>query len=113
MTAIRGEKLSVGQRSGPEVELVVFGDEFYARYETLDGYSAVYDDERGLFCYARLVDGAFVSSGVPVSASAPPGAVLHGKESDAVRQARHGTAHARKFPSQQASKGGSHERDPQ
>ena len=107
MTAIRGERLSFGQRNGPEVELVVFGDEFYARYETLDGYSAVHDDERGLFCYARLVDGAFVSSGVPVSAPAPPGAVLHGQESDAVRLAKRGAARARKFPSQQTAEGGS------
>jgi hypothetical protein len=110
MTAIRGERLSFGQRSGPDVELVVFGDEFYARYETPEGYSAVHDDARGLFCYAHLVDGAFVSSGVPVTAPPPPGAVLHGKESDAVRQARRGAARARKFPSQ-TTEGGSHERN--
>jgi hypothetical protein len=107
MTAIRGERLRFGQRSGPEVELVVFGDEFYARYETLDGHSAVYDDARGLFCYARLVDGAFVSSGVPVTAPAPPGAVLHGKEADAVRQAKRVAARARKFPSERTREGGS------
>jgi hypothetical protein len=107
MTAIRGEKLSFGQRNGPEVELVVFGDEFYARYETPDGHSVVYDDERGLFCYARLVDGAFVSSGVPVSDPAPPGAVLHGTEADAVRLAKRGAARARKFPSERTREGGS------
>ena len=107
MTAVRGERLSFGQRGGPDVELVVFGDEFYARYETLDGHSAVYDDALGLFCYARLVDGAFVSTGVPVSASPPPGAVLHGTESDAVRQAKRVAARARKFPSQQTRQGGS------
>lgn len=100
MTAIHGERFSFGQRSGPEVELVVFGDEFYARYESLDGYSVIYDEARGLFCYATLVDGAFVSSGQSVSGLPPPGAVLHGKESDAVRIAKRATAHARKFPSQ-------------
>ena len=107
MTAIRGEKLSFGQRSGPEVELVVFGDEFYARYETVDGHSVVYDEERGLFCYARLVDGAFISTGIPVGSPAPPGAVLHGKEADAVRQAKRVAARARKFPSERRKEGGS------
>lgn len=111
MTAIHGEKLSFGQRNGPDVELLVFGDELYARYETADGYSAVYDGERGVFCYALLVNGAFVSSGIPVSEPPPPGALLHGKESDAVRQARSAAAHAEKFPSQRTTEGGSHERD--
>jgi hypothetical protein len=110
MTSIHGERLTFGQRNGPEVELVVHGDELYARYETPDGYSAVYDEARGLFCYARLVDGAFVSTGVPVTAPPPAGAVLRGKESDAVRAAKSAAAHARKFPSQQ-TEGGSHERD--
>lgn len=100
MTAIYGERLTFGQRNGPDVELVVFGDEFYARYESLEGYSVIYDDGRGLFCYAALVDGAFVSSGQPVSGPPPPGAVLHGKESDAVRTTRRAAARAKKFPSQ-------------
>jgi hypothetical protein len=99
MSAIFGEKLALGQRNGPDVELIVFGDEFYARYESPDGYAAVYDEERGLFCYALLVDGAFVSSAIPVSAPPAPGAVLHGKESDAVRRSKSAGAHARKFPS--------------
>lgn len=100
MTAIYGERLTFGQRSGPDVELVVFGDEFYARYESLDGYSAIYDEARGLFCYAMLVDGAFVSSGQPVTGPPPPEAVAHGKESDAVRTAKRAAATARRFPSQ-------------
>ena len=100
MSAIFGEKVALGQRDGPEVELIVFGDEFYARYESIDGYSAVYDEGRGLFCYASLVDGAFVSSGVPINAPPPLGALLHAKESDAVRQSKSAAAQARKFPSQ-------------
>ena len=100
MTAIHGETLSFGQRNGPDIQLVVFGDELYARYESPSGYSAVYDEDRGLFCYARLVDGAFVSSGAPVTEAPPPGALLHGHESDAVRQAKSAAAHARRFPSQ-------------
>src|SRR4051812_31130092 len=54
MSAIFGETLTFGQAKGPEVILKVFGDEHYARYEDLRGYTTVYDDELGLFCYARL-----------------------------------------------------------
>jgi hypothetical protein len=111
MTAIHGERRTFGQRDGREVQLVVFGDELYARYETPEGYSAVYDDERGVFTYARLVDDAFLSSGVLVDAPPPPDAVLHGRESDDVRHAKSAAAHARKFPSQTIREGGSHERD--
>jgi hypothetical protein len=54
MSAIFGETLTFGQASGPHIQLKVFGDEFYARYETPAGYSVIYDEEMGLFCYARL-----------------------------------------------------------
>ena len=50
MSAIFGEILTFGQENGPEIALRVFGDEHYARYENLDGYSALYDDQLGLFC---------------------------------------------------------------
>jgi hypothetical protein len=88
MSAIFGEKLTLGQEKGPDVELVVFGDEFYARYETPAGFPAIYDSPRGLFCYARVVDGAYESSGISVANDPPPGIVQHAKESDAVRQAK-------------------------
>jgi hypothetical protein len=107
MTAIRGERLTFGQRDGSEVQLVVFGTELYARYETADGYSAVYDDALGVFCYARLADGAFVSLGAPVTGPPPAGAIRHGQESEAVRQAKSAASHAQKFPSgQRTSEGG-------
>ncbi len=99
MSGVFGERLSIGQRSGPDVDLVVFGDETYARYETLQGYSAVYDEGRGLFCYARLENGAFASTGVPVTAPPPPEALLHGSESDSVRESKSSEARARRFPS--------------
>ena len=51
------------------MELVVTGTELYATYETPDGYPAVYDDRAGLFCFARVVDGQFDSTGVPVNRS--------------------------------------------
>ena len=57
MSAIFGEYLIFPQENGPDVELVVFGDEFYARYETVSGYTVVYDGGRGLYCYADLLNG--------------------------------------------------------
>ncbi len=44
MSSIFGEKLSFPQENGKEIELFVYGDEFYARYETSDGYTVLYDD---------------------------------------------------------------------
>ena len=88
MSAILGETLTFGQRSGPAVRLVVHGDEFYARHETETGYTTVYDEDRGLFCYAVLVGGAFVSSGMPISAGPPPGVPRHLHEAAPVRRAK-------------------------
>ncbi len=59
------------QEKGPEVQLRVYGDEFYSRYENMDGYTVVYDQDHGLYCYALLISGEFVSSGVDASQSPP------------------------------------------
>ena len=88
MSAIRGEKLRLGQSNGPDITLVVFGDEFYARYESEDGFAAVYDIEKGLYCYAVVIDGEFVSSGVPLQDHPPSGLRRHLRESDMVRKAK-------------------------
>lgn len=72
MSAIFGETLIFQQENGSDVELVVFGDEFYARYETKDGYTVVYDPDPGLYCYALLLGGRFASSGIPISKNPPP-----------------------------------------
>lgn len=85
MSAIFGETLSFGQENGLDVRLIVFGDEFYARYENKDGYTVVYDSDLGLFCYAFLLEGRFVSSGVPMTEEPPPGTRRHIEESEAVR----------------------------
>ena len=85
MTAIFGERLTFGQERGPEVELRVWGDEYYARYETPEGYSAIYDDAQGVFTYARLEDGRFVSTGVSIAEPPPSGLTPHAEEADAVR----------------------------
>jgi hypothetical protein len=85
VSGIVGQKVKLGQANGSDVELVVTGTTLYATYETPDGFPAVYDDRAGLFCFARVVDGEFVSTGVPVTAP-PPGQIeRHARESDAVR----------------------------
>lgn len=85
MSVIFGETLTFGQENGPDVQLVVFGDEFYARFENTDGYSVMYDTDQGLFCYAVLLDGRFVSSGVPMTQAPPPGLRRHLEEAEAIR----------------------------
>jgi len=85
MSGVNKMRASLGQANGPEVELIVTGTPDYATYETLDGAPSIYDDALGLFCYARVVDGEYQSTGVPVTAPAPPGVVLHAVESDEVR----------------------------
>ncbi len=85
MSAIFGETLIFQQEHGPEVELVVFGDEFYARYETKEGYTVVYDPDRGLYCYALLLNGQFASSGIPISKRPPPDIRRGLRESETVR----------------------------
>jgi hypothetical protein len=88
VSGIIGQRVSLGQENGPEVDLVVSGTRAYATYETPDGFPAIYDKSLGLFCYARVADGRYVSTGVPVTA-APPGDVQpHARESDDVRAAK-------------------------
>lgn len=95
MSGIFNEQLTFKQENGPDVRLVVIGDEHYAQYETIDGYTVVYDVEKGLYCYAQTINGSFVSTGIPMNAAPPPYIRRHVTESEAVRQAkflqRHGT----------------------
>ncbi|HET7771770.1 MAG TPA: hypothetical protein VFN74_23555 [Chloroflexota bacterium] len=90
--------MAIGQEKGPDIELVVHGDEFYARYETPDGFPVVYDDERGLFCYAHVRRGRYVSSGVPATEAPPSGVRRHAKEAAAVRQEKAGAREAARRP---------------
>lgn len=94
MSAIFGEYLIFPQENGPDVELVVFGDEFYARYETVAGYTAIYDGERGLYCYADLLNGQLISTGTPPSKDPPAGLRRHLKESPEVRNRKFGLRYA-------------------
>jgi hypothetical protein len=86
MTGIFGDTISFKQENGPDVSLVVEGDESYARYETPAGYTVIYDSELGLYSYALIDDnGRFVSSKTPTNEEPPPNLPLHLEESFAVR----------------------------
>ena len=85
MSAIVGEKLIFGQENGNTVQLTVYGDEFYARYETAEGYTVVYDLDLGVYCYAMLKNDEFTSSGVSIDRPAPVGFKKHLKEPDRTR----------------------------
>lgn len=98
MSSIFGEVLTFSQEKGPDVRLKVFGDEFYSRYENLDGYTVVYDVDLGLFCYAVLIKGEFVSSGVDLSQSPPAKTWRHLKESEQIRNAKFENRYARMIP---------------
>ena len=87
MSSIRGERVRLGQADGREIELVVSGNEDYARYETPAGHAVIYDDA-GLFVYARLVNGRFASTGVPADQPPPAGVGVHEEESPEVRSER-------------------------
>ena len=88
MSGIIGQKVSLGQENGPEVELIVSGTVEYANYETLNGFPAIYDTDLGLFCYARLVDGRYESTRTPIAADPPVDVQRHAKESEDVRAAK-------------------------
>ena len=88
VSGVIGQKASLGQGKGPDVELIVTGTGTYATYETLSGFPAIYDDFLELFCYARLVGGAYESTGVPLRSPPPPDVERHAKESDAVRMGK-------------------------
>lgn len=98
MSALNGEVIVADQGDAEALQLRFFGDEFYARQETLDGYTVVYDSEQRRYCYALLAAGHFVSSGVPVGKPPPRGLAKHRKEDPAVRNAKFGQRYARLRP---------------
>ena len=61
----RGEPMVMAQPDGTSVEVVVWGDEFYARVESPDGYTLVLDPVTRWICYATSTqDGDLVSTGI-------------------------------------------------
>jgi len=85
MSVLLGETRTFTQGNGPDIQLRVFGDEFYARFETVNGYTAVYDAGRRQYCYAILEAGHLVSSGAPTSKPVAPGLVRHLQEDKDIR----------------------------
>lgn len=89
MSAIFGETLTFSQAGGDPVALRVYGDDMFARYETLTGYTALYDEGPGLYCFAQRAgaDAAarLVSTGVPVTDRPPAGVPRHLHEPREVR----------------------------
>ena len=86
------------------MQLRVYGDEFYSRYENTDGYSVVYDQDHGLYCYAFLILGEFVSSGVDSSLRPPERVRRHFKESEEVRNRKFEARYAKMDPPASAFK---------
>jgi len=88
MSAIFQEPITLQQEDGSEVTLLVTGDEFYADYQTLEGYTAVYDQRLGKYCYAELAGGALVSTGLPVTKTPPEGLRRFLRETPEIRAGR-------------------------
>jgi M6 family metalloprotease-like protein len=49
-----GEQFYFTQPDGTEVPIIIYGDEFYRRVESLDGFSLAVDSQTGYVNYARL-----------------------------------------------------------
>lgn len=90
MSALNGEVIVAGQSVGDSIQLKIFGDEFYARRETIDGYTVIYDTQRGEYCYATLAEGRLVSSGIPLHKNKPATLRKHLKDSPKVRNQKFG-----------------------
>jgi M6 family metalloprotease-like protein len=61
-----GEHFTLRQPDGTPVEVVLDGDEYFARAESTDGYALVVDPTTLEICYARQSpDGDLVSTGIP------------------------------------------------
>jgi M6 family metalloprotease-like protein len=107
MSSIFGESLTFSQEKGPDVRLKVYGDEFYSRYEDPLGYTVVYDQDQGLYCYAKLASGEFISSGVALFESPPMGISRHFKESEEIRNRKFWARYTRLNPQKSAFMPGS------
>jgi M6 family metalloprotease-like protein len=62
-----GKEFEFHQPDGSPIAVRVWGDEFYIRAETIDGYSLVRDPVSGFICYAKVNDEGsdFISTGIP------------------------------------------------
>jgi hypothetical protein len=60
MCLILGKTRTFPQKNGSDVQLRVYGDEFYARYESIDGHTVVYDTDKDQYCFATLANGVLI-----------------------------------------------------
>jgi M6 family metalloprotease-like protein len=74
-----GRAITFTQPDGKILKLRVFGDEHYARTETADGHTVVYNAAKNQYNYATLsADGStLVPVGKPVGGAVPAGLVKH------------------------------------
>lgn len=99
MTGIFGDTARFKQEKGDDISLVVNGDESYARYETPEGYTVIYDPELGLYSYAFTDDeGRFISSKIPATEPPPAKLPLHLEETFPVRAAKAAAKIKRRSP---------------
>ncbi|GBC61304.1 peptidase M6 [Desulfonema ishimotonii] len=98
MSVIFGHTRTFPQGNGPDIRLRVYGDEFYARYETPEGYTVVYDPDLERYCYAIRVSGHLVSSGTPVIKRPPQGLRRHLQEDKTIRNEKFRKRHAETYP---------------
>ena len=85
MCLILGKTRTFPQKNGKDVQLRVYGDEFYARYETMDGYTVLYDTDKEQYCFALPAKGNLISSGAPMYKPVPRGLVRNLQENKRIR----------------------------
>jgi hypothetical protein len=69
-----GHQFSLQQPDGTSISVRIYGDEFYQRVESLDGYTLIRDDSTQWICYANLdsTKSNFVSTGVRCTSNTKP-----------------------------------------
>ncbi|MEO5713373.1 MAG: M6 family metalloprotease domain-containing protein [Luteolibacter sp.] len=93
-----GRKIEWVQPSGQKLELRVFGDEYYARTETADGYTVTYSEADGAYHYAGIsADGSklvplALTADKPVNKAFLPHLDLPKEKIREISQKRHGKA---------------------
>ena len=83
------EQISFKQPDGTVIQLHGWGDEFHATFETLDGFTVLFDQAAQAYCYARQEgSGELVSLGVQVQQGNPValGLAKHERMSAEVRK---------------------------
>ena len=66
-----GEKMEFSQPDGSILEVLLFGDAYFMRAESPDGYTLIPDTSTGWICYAKLSEpeARLISSGIPYSSN--------------------------------------------